>query len=195
MKYRLKKDLPFAKAELENWEDIKGFGGHYKISDYGRVKSVRRIVNNSGYFNNKQMIVRGKILKQNLDTFGYPIVNLNKDKQRKTVKVHLLVWDAFGDKPRNGRQLQVDHIDNDKTNNRIENLQLLSNRENCAKGKRQYDKSSEHTGVSWNKKKGKWQATIQINGRTKHLGYFDFEIEAYQYYRDQLVNIPSKSEK
>lgn len=177
------------KMSKEAWKDIKGYEGYYKVSNFGDVLSLWRVVGNSGCKNSNLMSVNGGVLKKNLDSHGYYIVNLSKAKTRKTVKVHLLVWDAFGNRPRDGRKLQVDHIDNNKLNNRIDNLQLLSNRDNCIKSKASKPKTSKFTGVHYNMGKKKWQSTIQINGETKHLGYFDQEIKAYEAYMSEKERI------
>ena len=67
----------------------------------------------------------------------------------------------------------VDHIDGDKSNNKINNLRLASKSEN---GRNRVNLSSNNTsgviGVCWDKKAKKWKAYIMINGKTKHLGYF-----------------------
>ena len=90
-------------------------------------------------------------------------------------------------KPRNGMILQIDHVIPDKTNNRIDNLQLLSQRENTSKGYIQNGKkTSQFTGISWHKQNKKWIAHIQINKKLKHLGYFTDEYNAHLVYQKAL---------
>ena len=113
----------------------------------------------------------------------------------KTVFIHKFVWDTFGDRPRNGRVLQIDHIDNCKTNNRIDNLQLLSQRANVSKGFRSKKTSSQYTGVCLDKRAGKWRAGIMINGKIIHLGYFTDEREASEAYQVALARIKTKGQK
>ena len=86
-----------------------------------------------------------------------------------------------------GRKLepgeQVDHIDRNTVDNRIENLRLATHAQNCANvGKRKGTYSSEYKGVYWNKAKKKWQAQIKVNQKSIHLGYFDLECEAAMEY-------------
>ncbi|KKK61251.1 hypothetical protein LCGC14_3016220, partial [marine sediment metagenome] len=124
---------------MNNWKDIKNYEGLYQVSNFGDVKSLERKVNNQ--------YGAERILKSNFGSNEYKVVVLCKDKKQSTKTVHSLVWDAFGDKSRNGRKLQVDHKDENKLNNNINNLQLLTNRENTNKGKSQYKKTSKYTGV------------------------------------------------
>ena len=86
-----------------------------------------------------------------------------------------------------GRKLEpgeeVDHIDRNTVDNRIENLRLATRAQNMAnKGKQKGTYSSEYKGVYWNKAKKKWQAQIKVNYKRIHLGYFDLECEAAMEY-------------
>jgi hypothetical protein len=155
----------------EEWRFVPGYEGLYMISNCGRVKSMN--YNHTG---------KEKLMSITKDTRGYLQVGLSKDNKKKSFKVHILVWDAFGDSPRNGRILQVDHINNDKTDNRIENLQLLSSRENCSKRSLQKQKTSKYTGVSWDNSLNKWKAQITMNKKNKYIGIFTTEKEAAEAY-------------
>ena len=74
----------------------------------------------------------------------------------------------------------VDHIDNNPMNNKLNNLQLISHRENCSKDRKQG--ASKYTGVSWFARDSKWRASISFKGSSVHLGYFKDELDAhYQY--------------
>jgi len=115
---------------IEIWKDIKGYEGAYKVSNLGRVKNLRRKIKN---FTSPYRVIRERILKPSLDGGKYPTVMLCINNKPKRHKVHILVWEAFGNKKRNGMKLQVDHIDNVKLNNRIGNLQLLTQKENIIK--------------------------------------------------------------
>ena len=68
------------------------------------------------------------ILKASIDSVGYPVVGLNKEGNVKTVRVHRLVAEAFIPNPENFRV--INHIDSDKTNNRIDNLEWCTHRHN-----------------------------------------------------------------
>lgn len=100
----------------EIWKDIEGFECSYMVSNFGRVKSLERKVN-SRY--GKHRTVREKILKQNLDGGGYCIVHVGK-----TITVHKLVYETFiGQIP---KDYTVNHIDENKKNNCVSNLNLMS---------------------------------------------------------------------
>ena len=164
---------------MEKWKDIKGFEGCYKISNKGRVKSLSRIRNKG------KAIIKERILKKRYDKRGYVQYILYKNGQKFSVKEHHLVYDAFNKGKRKGRELNIDHVNGIRDDNRPENLQLTTNRENLAKGKK--GKTSKYTGVYKPKNSEKYQAYITINKKHYFLGSFDTEEEAHEEY---LKNIP-----
>jgi len=87
----------------------------------------------------------------------------------------------------NGHSIIVDHINNISTDNRLENLQLITNRENLSKDKK--NGTSKYTGVSWFKRGKKWHSSININNKKVHLGYFIDDLEASNQYQLALKNI------
>ena len=166
----------------EEWKNIKDYEGLYEISNYGRVKSLpKEWVTGIGAL----CFHDGLFLKQAMSEKGYLLVNLHKDKKQYTKFIHRLVWDHFGNKQRNGRKLQIDHIDNCKTNNNIDNLQLLTNRQNCSKSRLQHKKLSRYTGVTYDKKRKKWCSQIYIS-KAINLGRFNTEIDAHLAYQKAL---------
>jgi len=103
--------------------------------------------------------------------------------------IHKLVADAFlGNKP-NGINTIVDHINNNKLDNRACNLQFITQRENCSKNKS--GGSSKYTGVYWYKPRSKWTAKIYINGHRKYLGLFSKELDASAAYQKALSQLSS----
>jgi len=134
---------------MEVWKDIDGIDG-YMISNYGRVKSNRgllRIQNGRKY---KQVTIR-----------------------RKTYTIHKLVAESFlGDRPVG---YIIDHIDNDPSNNRLDNLQYTSYKVNNTKDRRF---NTNVRGVHFCKSKNKWICRLTIDKNRIHLGTFNTEKEA-----------------
>ena len=158
----------------EEFRVIEGFDD-YEVSNLGRVRS-----NKCG---------KSRILKQSVEGSGYNYVGLMFGKKVKIKKVHKLVAVAFLNHTPNGHEMVVDHIDNNKSNNTLTNLQIITPRENSSKEKRGI---SKYTGVSWNKGVKKWHSYIQINGKRKHLGYFEYEIDAHNAYQIKLKEIKNE---
>ena len=77
---------------------------------------------------------------------------------------------------------QIDHINRNKLDNSIENLRILSRPENQQNRDKQINSTSGLKGVHWHKRVNKWQASIGINGKKIHLGYYDSEEIAYEVY-------------
>lgn len=69
--------------------------------------------------------------------------------------------------------MQVDHINHDRTDNRIENLRLVNANENCKNQKASTRNKSGVVGVSWKSQKNKWHAQIMVDGKQIHLGFYD----------------------
>lgn len=162
----------------EVWKDVLGYEGGYQVSNLGNVKSLR--------FNKE------KILKPNVGSHGYLYVILYNKGKVKNIRVHQLVAMAFLNHTPDGYNgLIVDHIDNNPLNNRLYNLQLVTARHNVSKDR---SGSSKYTGVCWHKLKNKWISSITINGETKHLGYFDNEEEASEYYQAALKSLENNTE-
>lgn len=103
------------------------------------------------------------------------------------VRLHRVLWAlTYGSWPEG----EIDHIDGNRQNNRIENLRLVSRSENQRNQKRNRNNSSGYTGVSWYKPYAKWRATISTGGgRSKHLGYFDDVVDAAKAWEQARVNL------
>jgi len=170
----------------EQIKQIKGYEGLYSISSYGYVISeAKSWLSGLGLIQTK----KETIVKDEMDKYGYAKLNLYKNKIRKTFTIHTLVWDSFGNKKRNGHKLQIDHLDNNKLNNRIDNLQLLTPRENSHKACLLKKSSSKYVGVCWNILKQKWISNIRIDKKQTYLGQFDNEYNAHLAYQKALGDI------
>jgi hypothetical protein len=175
------------KKQKEIWKDIPNYEGHYQVSNYGRVKSLERIVKNGkSSFLKKEMFLT---LKQN--TRGYLCVSLYKNNLRKTKSVHQLVAMAFLNHIPCGHKKVVDHINNIRTDNRLENLQIITTRKNNSKDR--IKKHNSLTGVYLSNKK--WYAQIKFNGKNYHLGVFKSELEAHKKYLKSVSEVDNKTFK
>jgi hypothetical protein len=104
----------------EIWKDIKGYEGLYQVSNLGRVKSLERYKTNWS----KKQCVKERVLKPILANTGYYMVVLSKNGITKSVLVHRLVAETFLSNPNNLEQ--VNHKDENKLNNNIDNLEFCT---------------------------------------------------------------------
>ena len=109
----------------EEWKQVVGFEGLYEVSNTGVVRSVDRVVGGRWKCGRR---ISGVILAQQLSKNGYLTVILHKESQYYTKQVHRLVAEAFIPNPDN--LPQVNHIDTDKTNNNVENLEWMTGMDN-----------------------------------------------------------------
>ena len=95
----------------------------------------------------------------------------------KYLFAHRVVWEMhYGEIPEG---MLIDHINGDRSDNRIDNLRLCTTRQNAYnRGKTAANKSG-FKGVCWHKQKAKWVAQITIDGKNKFLGFFTDPEEAY----------------
>ena len=103
---------------IEDWKDIPGYEGLYVVSNNGRVMNVRS----------------GRVLKVFDNYLGYKIVSLCRSGKQKTFSVHRLVAEAFIKNPDNLRE--VNHKDEDKSNNNVDNLEWCDRKYNVNYGSR-----------------------------------------------------------
>lgn len=134
----------------EVWKDIEGFD-NYQVSNLGRVINIKKRL----------------VMKQRPTKAGYLQVRLYKDGIPSYLFVHRLVckhflstWDP---------ELQVDHIDEDKTNNNVTNLRMVTQHENT----KLRNKKLGPRGVR--QRRGKWEASIKFEGKRIHIGVYDSE--------------------
>lgn len=103
---------------IEAWKDIEGYEGHYEVSTFGRVRNKRT----------------GRVLKEGTYYNGYSKITLSKNSVTKTYLVHRLIAQAFIPNPEN--KPQVNHKDENKTNNHADNLEWMTAEENVNYGTR-----------------------------------------------------------
>lgn len=158
---------------MEIYKDVIGYEGIYQVSNLGNVKTF-------WYKNEKQM-------KPSKDKDGYLQLALSKDGLAKTVKVHQLVAESFLNHKRCGFKLVINHIDFNKANNKVENLEIVTARENS--NRKHIKSSSKYIGVTWDKNRNKWISQIYIENKKKFLGRFNNELEASKAYQLMLKNL------
>ena len=123
---------------IEIWKDIKDYEGYYQVSNFGKVKSLnRKIWNGKGFYISKEIILKSGITKK-----GYLHVVLCNEGKRKTCIIHRIVAKAF---LLNSNNLpEIDHLDNDGTNNYLNNLEWVTYSENR---KRMYQRDKRKSAV------------------------------------------------
>ena len=151
----------------EIWKDVNGYPD-YKVSNLGRVKSFK---------NNKEVLLNG-----NVDYNGYLRVKLRNGNNAKSLKIHRLVATAF----LGINDLQVNHINGNKLDNNLSNLEFVSSRENNTHRLINKKGTSKYTGVHWSKSFNKFVAQIGINGKKIYLGLFTEELDAHNAYQKAL---------
>lgn len=147
---------------MEVWKDVKGFEGHYQVSNLGRVKGIKFV---------KERIIKGNA------PLGYPMVGLRKPgEKRRHIKIHRLVYSAFiGDIP-NG--MEINHKNGIRHDNRLENLECVTRRGNCQHRSNRLRGNDRLPGVTMFD--GKWMSQIWHNNKKVSFGYFKTQEEAHE---------------
>lgn len=158
---------------IEEWKDIIGYEGLYQISNFGNVKSVR--------------FDKEKLLLPQTNSKGYYFVVLCDKTKRKQIQIHQLVAIAFLNHIPCKMELVINHINFDKKDNNVSNLEIVTNRENS--NRKHLKSTSKYTGVSFEKDRNKWISQIKINGKRVLLGRFSNEIDANNAYQSKLKEI------
>jgi hypothetical protein len=158
---------------IEIWKDIKGYEKKYQVSNFGNVKSLN--------YNNSTL---ERLLKKHLSKVGYFTVALHKDGKQKTTKVCKLVAMAFLNHVPCGFKIVIDHLDNNPLNDKLENLQLVSNRYNSTK-----DKTNKTGHNNIYKSKNQYEVAFYIKDKTVRFGRFNNLNEAVKKRNEILKTI------
>jgi len=166
----------------EIWKPVKNYDGVYEVSNLGNVKSLDRIefVSGVNYFRKR----KGRLLKPRLHRDGYIKCYLLKNGQSKTRMVHQLVAEVFLNHTPCGHKLVVNHINFNKADNRLSNLEIVTTRENA--NQKHLESSSKHVGVDYIKNRCKWRSRISFKNITIYLGLFNSEEDAHNAYNKAL---------
>lgn len=164
-----------------NLERHPKYEGKYQVSNLGNVKSLeRRVRTGKGYRTLKESVLKSFLLRD-----GYLYIGLSNPFRQYAV--HQLVAICFLGHKRQKFKVVVDHINNVKTDNRVENLQLLNNRENSTKDT--FNKTG-YLGVT--KQCNKFKATIRDNGVSVYLGMFKTAELAHEGYLQRRKEIEGR---
>lgn len=151
----------------EIWKDIPNYEGLYQVSNLGNIKGIKR-----------------NIIKKQCLNKGYKQINLCKNSDIITYPTHKLLAITFLNHKPDGHNMVIDHINGIKTDNRLENIQIITQRENTSKSK-----NNEFIGCTYLKKCNKWMSRIRIKEKYKHLGVFNTQKEAHNAYLKELDTI------
>lgn len=178
-----------SKMEEEIWKDIDGYDGYYQISNKGRLRGLQRMVKNPIH---GQMVLKENVFSQKPNKRGYVKYRIHYNNQRKSYAAHRLVahyFIGYSDK-------MIDHINGVKNDNRVENLEYVDNRENCARGhEMRLNKPVGITAVtSQYNGKIRWVAKISLNKKHHFLGSFKTSEEASKCYQSTLAEIKAYGE-
>lgn len=154
----------------EKWDWVPKYIGHYQVSTKGRVKSFKKME-----FIMKVFSKEGR----------YNSVTFHIDNKPKTEMIHQIMAETFLGHIPASRKFVVDHIDGNKQNNVIDNLQIISARENTSKDKKGF--TSVFSGICLDSKSGKMQSAIRLDGKKYYIGKYLSEHEAKEKYEQVLV--------
>jgi hypothetical protein len=160
-----------ATGGMETWKDVAGYEGLYSVSDMGRVRGPR------------------KLLRPGADGGGYLAVNLCKDGCQVLMKVHRIVAAAFIPNPDGKRE--VDHINRNRQDNRFENLQWATKRENMLNTNRH---NGERYGIYWVKLRGVYEVKFRVNKHIRHYGWHETLENAIQVRNDAIDELNRSDE-
>jgi NUMOD4 motif/HNH endonuclease len=158
--------------EQEIWKPVIGYEGLYEVSNLGNVQKVKG----------------KKPIKGSTQSKNYLQVTLSKNKKARKLLVHILVASSF----LGLSKLKVNHKDSNKKNNRLDNLEYVTQRDNVIHGRlslKKKNKTSKYVGVFFDKRVGKYVSQIRIKGKSKKLGYFTSELEAHTAYKNALSEL------
>ena len=110
---------------MERWKDIIGYEGYYQVSNIGNVRSLTRTITRSDGVSQTRV---GSSCRVFFNRDGYPAVKLSRDGVTKIKPIHRVVYEAFVGEIRSGQE--INHIDFNRTNNCVENLESVSHYEN-----------------------------------------------------------------
>lgn len=176
---------------MEEWRDIKGFEGRYQVSNLGRVKSLRRVTQLNGRVRTEPELIMAVTYRA-----GYPTLILRKDGKRYSRQVHRLVAEAFLPNPK-GLPI-INHKDETRTNNCVENLEWCTQQHNIrwSAHKKRHPMDNPRPSSSGEKyirkRKYKNGYSFSVEAANKNMYYFPCKsfktMEEAMRYRDENLS-------
>lgn len=167
--------LYVSEINSEEFRTVPGYSD-YQVSNFGRVIRIK----NSGI----------RSINGCLNQYGYLCTALIDDKLKsRNFGIHQIIAMTFLNHVPDGWGMVVDHINGIKSDNRLENLRLVTTRENTSFGYDKKQTTSKYRGVHFRSNRNKWMAHIRINSIRIHLGHFNTEEEAHEAYQKALAEI------
>lgn len=124
-----------------------------------------------------------------INKYGYLHVTINS----KSYKLSRVIWILmFGSIPEN---YYIDHINGNKSDNRLSNLRLATNNQNQQNRPAPKNSSSHYRGVTWHKQMKKWMARICHNNKRETLGFFETAEAAYAAYKARAAQLYSHTDR
>jgi hypothetical protein len=154
----------------EEFKIIKDFE-NYEISNLGNIRNIKT----------------NKILKNSINSNGYKITSMFKNNKFKKHYIHRLIALTFIPNP--DKKKCVDHINNNRLDNDINNLRWVTLSENSHNAKLSTLNTSGVKGVYWNKENNKWHAQIRLNCKKYHIGYYEEKEEAIKARREKAKEL------
>lgn len=131
----------------EIWKPIKNYEGLYEVSNNGRIRSVDRVVEFNTAYGKQERFFKGKIISQHFDgKKNYLFVILSKNGKQKMRNVHRIVAENFISNPKN--YPEVNHIDENKTNNNVGNLEWCDHKYNNNYGIKSFASKGERNAMN-----------------------------------------------
>ena len=166
----------------EIWKDVIGYEGLYQVSSLGRVKGLEKKVTRS----NRIHSLKERMLDPYVGFHGYKMFNLVGNGKTRSVALHRIITETFIPNPENKRT--INHKNKVKIDNRIENLEWCSDRENVSHAVKDKKKHSKYIGVTWDITKSHWIVRVRMKGTRKFVGTFKNEDLAGKAYIQFLQN-------
>lgn len=172
----------------EIWLPIVGYEDRYQVSNTGKVKAIARMEFMPWQKTHRKINERTMRIYQKDNK--YLFVTLSDGGGRKTQRpryIHRLVAQSFiGNIPKG---YVVNHLDGNVLNNCVENLEIVSQRDNCLHGLNKRKKSSKYPGVHLERKTGKWKVMARTGDKKLYLGKFNSEDAAYEVYKSFVESL------